>query len=266
MGCKLATLFASFTLLLAIALFANPQVVASDPIKEGLKGLQKQIEELRETQKVMQRDLQEIKALLQGRVGGAPNIPPPNLTVSLGGGPLKGDKNAKLTLIEFSDYQCPFCARHFRETLPQMEREYINTGKLKYVLRDFPLEAIHKDALKAAEAANCAGEQGKYWEMHDRLFQNQNELEVKHFPKHVNALGLDLSAFRKCLNGGKHAAKIRRDIEEGQKAGVKGTPTFFLGVQDSDSQTIKVLTVIHGAQPYAQFKEAFEAALSQLKK
>src|SRR5574341_934775 len=114
----------------------------SDPISEGLKGLQKQIEDLRETQKVIQRDLQEIKAMLQGRVG-APNIPPPSLTVSVASSPFKGDNNAKLTLIEFSDYQCPFCARHFRETLPQIEREYINTGKIKYVLREFPIESIH---------------------------------------------------------------------------------------------------------------------------
>ena len=113
---------------------------------------------------------------------------------------------------------------------------------------------------------SCAGEQGKYWEMHDRLFENQNQLGVEELPKHAQAIGLNLLAFQRCLDSGKQAAEIRKDVEDGQRAGVGGTPTIFLGVRDSDSQTIKVLRVIVGAQPYAQFKEAIESALSQVKK
>lgn len=250
---------------LTTLLFANPGVAASDPIKEELRGLQKQIEDIRETQRAVQKELQEIKALLQGRVS-APSLPPPNLTVNVGNRPVKGNQSTKLTLVEFSDYQCPFCARHFRETLPQIEKDYITTGKLKYVLRDFPLESIHKDAFKAHETANCAGEQGKYWEMHDRLFQNQNQLGVADLPKHAQAIGLDIMPFQQCLNSGKQAGKIRKDMDDGQRAGVQGTPTFFLGFEEPDGKTIKVLSGIVGAYPYAQFKQAIEAALNQTRK
>lgn len=128
-----------------------------EPTREEQKGLQKQIDELKETQNTLQKELQEIKALLQGRVG-APNLPPPNLTVNTGNRPIKGDQNTTLTLVEFSDYQCSFCGQFFKETLPKIEQEYILTGKLKYVLRDFPLEVIHQDAFKAAQATKCAGE------------------------------------------------------------------------------------------------------------
>lgn len=251
-------------LCLAVVL-CSPLNAQSEATREELKGLQKQIEAFRETQKDIQKNLQEIKALLQGRAA-PPNLPPQDLTVSLGNKPVKGDKNAKLTLMEFSDYQCPFCSRSFRETLPQIEKEYVLTGKLKYILRDFPIESIHRNAFKAAEAANCAGGQGKYWEMHDRLFANQQALNLRDLSLHAEALGLNLSIFKGCLDSGKQASEIRKDMEDGQKAGVQGTPTFFVGVQDSSSQAIRVLRVIRGAQPYAQFKEAIEWALTQTAK
>ncbi len=248
------------------ALFFNTSLSAqSEGIRERPKGLQEQINELKETQKAILKELQETKNILQGRAA-QPNLPPLNLTVSIDGSPFKGNESTKLTLIEFSDYQCPFCARHFRETLPQVEREYINTGKIKYVLRDFPIESIHKDAFKAAESARCAGEQGKYWEMHDRLFYNQSLLGTAELPKHAQAIGLSLSSFQQCLEGGKYAAQIRRDIEEGRSVGVNGTPSFFLGVKDSDSQSIKVLRMIVGAQPYGQFKQAIEEILREIAK
>ncbi|TAJ83569.1 DsbA family protein [bacterium] len=262
---RLECTFVAYLIFLSSNLLTGSVIAQTDPTREELKGLQKQIETLNEGQKSMQKDLQEIKTLLQGRAA-PPNLPPQDLTVSLGNKPVKGDKNAKLTLVEFSDYQCPFCSRSFRETLPQIEKEYVLTGKLKYILRDFPIESIHKDAFKAAEAANCAGEQGKYWEMHDRLFQNQNQLGVEELPKHAQAIGLNGSTFQQCLDSGKQATEVRKDMEDGQKAGVQGTPTFLLGIQDSDSQAIKVLRVIVGAQPYAQFKEAVESVLSQVKK
>ena len=156
-------------------------------------------------------------------------------------------------MVEFSDYQCPFCSRHFREVWPQLEREYVATGKVKYVLRDFPLEAIHPQAFKASEAANCAGEQGKYWEMHDRLFANQNALGPKELPNHAQALRLDTANFQQCPDNGKQAGKIRNDLTDGQKAGVAGTPTFFLGLTDQNNPNVKALRIIRGAQPYAAF-------------
>lgn len=132
------------------------------------------------------------------------------------------------------------------------------------MIRDFPLESIHKQAFKAHEAASCAGEQGKYLEMVTQLFANQKALELKDFPDHAKALGLDLSAFEQCLNSGRHAAEIRQDMADGSRAGVKGTPTFLLGfTQPNDS--VKALTIIRGAQPYAQFKKAIDALLASQK-
>lgn len=146
--------------------------------------------------------------------------------------------------------------------MPQIESEYIKTGKLKYVARDFPLESIHKNAFKAAEAAHCAGEQGKFWEMHAGLFANQRALGLSDLANHAQALGLDMPKFQQCLDSGKHAAAIRKDLADGQKAGVTGTPGFFLGVTDPNDQRVKVSRVLKGAQPYASFKEAIDSLLS----
>ena len=252
-------------IIIVIAIIAiGGQVGAQQPTREELKRLQRQMDDLKESQNAIHKELQEIKTLLQGRQG-PPNVPPQPTKVSTDDDPIKGDKNAKLTLIEFSDYQCPFCGRFFAEALPRIEKEYISTGKLRYVFRDFPIESIHRDAFKAHEAANCAGEHGKYWEMHDRLFQNQNQLGVQELPKHAEAIGVNLSSFQTCLNSGKYGSEIRKDMEDGIRAGVNGTPTFFLGIQDSEDQIIKVLKTFVGAQPYEQFKIAIEEALRELK-
>jgi protein-disulfide isomerase len=166
--------------------------------------------------------------------------------------------------MEFSDYQCPFCGKAFQETLPLIERDYIRTGKLRYVFRDFPL-SIHKDAPKAAEAANCAGEQGSYWKMHDQLFLNQKALGLKDLPRYAGAIGLDPVRFQECLDSGKHAGEVQKDMEEGRAAGVTGTPSFFLGVAEGP-KTMRVQKQIVGAQPYDVIKAAIEEALAALKK
>lgn len=228
---------------------------------EELNALRRDIEGLKQGQSAIQKELQEIKSLLQGRVA-TPPPEPQNVVLNLKDDPFKGEKNAKVTLVEFSDYQCPFCARHVRETLPPLEREYIATGKIKYVFRNFPIASIHPLAFKAHEAANCSGEQEKYWEMHDRLFANSTALGLKDLSQHARALALDLAKFQACLDSGKHAGKINRDLAEGQKAGVKETPTFFLGLTEPNDTQITAVKIIRGAQPYAAFKQAIESLLS----
>jgi protein-disulfide isomerase len=116
------------------------------------------------------------------------------------------------------------------------------------VRRDFPLVSIHQNAFKAAEAANCAGEQEKYWEMHGRLFAHQNQLGMNQLPAHAKAIGIDMELFEQCFSGSQEAA-VRRDVEDGLKAGVQGTPTVFLGVRDGESQNIKVLRMIVARSP-----------------
>jgi len=245
-------------ILLLSLLHAQPGRTQSS---EELNALRKDIEGLKQGQSAIQKELQEIKSLLQSRAA-TPPPEPQNVVLNLKDDPFKGEKNAKVTLVEFSDYQCPFCARHVRETLPPLEREYITTGKIKYVFRNFPIASIHPLAFKAHEAANCSGEQEKYWEMHDRLFANSTALGLKDLSQHARALALDLAKFQACLDSGKHAGKINRDLAEGQKAGVKGTPTFFLGLTEPNDTQITAVKIIRGAQPYAAFKQAIESLLS----
>ncbi len=181
-------------------------------------------------------------------------------TISVEDAPFKGDKNARVTLVEFADYQCPFCARYFRETLAQIEKDYIETGKVKYVFRDFPLKS-HTQAFKAAQAAYCAGEQGKYWDMHARLFSVE-PTDWQDLSHYTQPLGLDASKFQRCLNSDQSAAKVRKDLADGQKAGVKATPTFFLGLTEPNGSPIKAIKEIVGARPYTTFKDALDSLLT----
>lgn len=175
--------------------------------------------------------------------------------------PFLGPKNAKVTIIEFSDYQCPFCRSFWRNTLEQIKTEYINSGKsVKFVYRDFPLSQIHPLAQKYAEAAECAGDQGKYWEMHDKIFQEQDKLgqgtigtyTVDDIKKWARELGLNGSEFNQCLDSGKHAEEVKKDFDDGVAAGVNGTPTFFINGQ-----------VLVGAQPFESFKTIIDQELGK---
>lgn len=221
--------------------------------------LKKDIQALKEGQQAIQKDLQEIKKLIASRPASPAAGPDQalNAIISVEGEPFKGDKNAKLTLVEFSEFQCPFCGRHVRDTYPQIDKEYVQTGKVKYVFADLPLESIHKNAFKASEAAHCAGEQNKFWEMHDRLFANQNSLEPAMLTSHAQAIGVDPKKFQACLDSGKFAGDIRKNIAEANKFGITGTPTTVIGYTQPDSK-IKILKVIKGAQNIAAFKEALD--------
>ena len=164
---------------------------------------------------------------------------------------VQGDANAPVTIVEFSDFQCPYCGRNFEQTYPQIKKLYIDTGKVKYVMRDFPLN-VHPEAQKAAEAAGCAEEQGKFWEMHDKLFSNQQDLSVANEKTWAQEIGLDTKKFGECLDSGKRAAEVQKDIQDGQAYGVSGTPAFFInGVP------------LVGAQPFAAFQQVIEQELAQ---
>jgi protein-disulfide isomerase len=131
---------------------------------------------------------------------------------------------------------------------------------------DFPLESIHPKAFKAHESGNCAGDQGKFWEMHERIFENNRALELKDLKGHAETIGLNLEEFQECMDSGKHVDEIRKDIAEGKKAGVRGTPTFFLGLTGPDDTKIKATKLIRGAQAFPSFKTAIDELLSEKKK
>jgi protein-disulfide isomerase len=165
-----------------------------------------------------------------------------------------GQPDAPVTIVEFSDYQCPFCERHFLETWPQLRAEFIETGRVRYVFKDLPLTNIHPQAPKAAEAARCAGEQGAYWDMHDQIFRGQSEWagkdnHVEVLKSYAAELGLDTTAFNACLDSGRWASAVDADLQEGMGLGVRGTPTFFI-----DGYPLV------GAQPFDIFARAIPLA------
>src|SRR5262245_31619718 len=242
------------------ALFWAPGVSAQ-PADDTVNALRNEIEALKAGQAALQRQLEEIRAILLRAREGPLVETPSNLDLSLEGVPTRGADAARLVVVEFTDYQCPFCARHVRQTIPQLDAEYVKPGKVRYAVRDFPLEAVHRQALRAAEAAHCAGEQNEFWAMHERLFSNQRALAPDDLRAHAQALGLDLARFDACLQGGDQAARVRRDLSDGMAAGVRGTPTFFVGVQEPGSTKVRVLRVFRGAVPFTTFKTALDEAL-----
>lgn len=181
----------------------------------------------------------------------AQNPSPSNIEVSADDDPFKGSADAPITIIEFSDFECSFCARFTADALPQLIKTYIDTGKVKLVFRDYPLP-FHKNAQKAAEAAECAVEQGKFWEYHDKVFANQNSLGVTSLKQYAKDLGLDSAKFDQCLDSGKMAQEVKKDFSDGTAYGVDGTPTFFIN-------GVKLV----GAQPLEAFAQIIEQELQK---
>jgi protein-disulfide isomerase len=237
---------------------------------EDVKSLRRDLDAVRDSQKIIQGQLDTVLKLLQQGAGAAAPAPGgmpaafKEAMLSIDGAPVLGDKNAKVAIVEFSDYQCPFCGRNFQQTFPEINTDYIKTGKVKYIFRDFPLD-FHPFALKASEAARCAGEQGKYWEMHDTLFKNQSALQADNLVQYAKDSGADGAQFKTCLDSGKETAKVKADQAAGQKAGVSGTPGFFVGTTQTDPKTIKATKFINGAMPYASFKDAIDTLLAEAK-
>ena len=182
--------------------------------------------------------------------------------VNIEGDPVMGDKDAKVTVVEFADYQCPYCGYSYQQIYPSLVAEYVKTGKVKYVFHDFPLEQIHSNAFNASQAARCAGDQDKYWEMHNKLFQNQKSLDAKGLSDSAQAVGLDATKFQQCLASGKYQAKIRSSVEAATTIGVRGTPTFLLGLSGPNGTTFKATRRVGGAMSYASLKAAIDALLS----
>jgi protein-disulfide isomerase len=177
--------------------------------------------------------------------------PPPvqRVEVSVDGAPFKGAAKAPVTIVEFSDFHCPFC-RQVLPTLTQLDSKY--GKKIKLVFRDFPIESLHPGATKAHEAARCANEQGKFWAYHDKLFDSPPKSSPEIFKELARQVGLDTTGFDTCLDSGKYQAAITKDIEEGNRAGVTGTPAFFINGR-----------IISGAQPVEAFARIIDDELSR---
>jgi protein-disulfide isomerase len=239
----------------------------SPPYEQDTAALRREIEALKAQQAEMQKDLDAIRAFLQQMIVEKAQAGMVNAPIVVAGEPAKGSAAARMMMVEVSDYHCPFCRRHTLTTQPQIDAEYINTGKLRYVFIDYPIDQLHPDAFKAHEAANCAGDQGKYWEMHAKLFESpppRDSLQlVPQLVSQAQAVGLDAGKFRACFDGGKYAAPVRDNVARMQALGVDSTPTFLIGLTPAAGQPMKVVKVVRGAVPYPQFKAALDGVLSQ---
>ena len=243
--------------ILTCTLVAGPAQAAS---REDFEALRREIEVLKNGQDAMAADVAEIKKLLEP-LRQPPPIRPVEGVVDTHGAPEKGGADARVALIEFSDFQCPFCKRHVDETLPQLDKDYVATGKVRYIFMDYPLESIHPEAFKAAEASHCAADQQRFWELHDRMFASQDSLIPDQLVEHAKALGLDANRFKQCLDSGQYAARVKASIAEGEKFGVSATPAVLLGTVEGGK--IQARRLVLGALPYAAFQEELDNLLSE---
>lgn len=178
------------------------------------------------------------------------HLRPPSVPVAYDPARVKGDPKAPVTIVEFSDFQCPYC-KTAQTTLKHILTQY--NGRVKLAFKDFPLRKIHPEAQAAAEAARCAGEQGKFWEFHDALFADQSKQTGADLAAHARTLGLDEKSFEACLATGRYTPKVDADLQEGTKLGITGTPAFFInGV------------FLSGAQPQAEFEKVIDSQLTFL--
>ena len=239
---------------------------------DEIAALRREVQSLKAQQQAMERDLQAIKSLLQGLAGQRAQAPDAdsfvNKSIKLDGEPTRGDAAAKITVVEVSDYHCPFCRRQTLQVLPKLMADYVNNGKIKYVFVDYPIAQLHPDAFKSHEAAACAGDQGKYWQMHDLLFTNSPARDAAQLTANANLIGVDTKKFEACLNGGNggtHAAAIRESVARMQQLGVDGTPLTLIGLTPAPGAPMKIVSSVYGAKPYPEFKAAVDAALAQAK-
>jgi len=245
--------------LMIVVLAVAARAQASQDTPRDLAALTADLEGIKADLETVKSQLAQVLHLLSQRPAGGGVATTGPVRTSVADAPTLGNADAPITLVEFSDYQCPFCQRFFATTLPALKTDYIDTGKIRYVFRDYPLE-MHALARQAAEAAHCAGEQGKYWEMHDALFQNQGALAPPQLAEHAGAVGVDGAAFAACLSSGRFAARVARGLVDGAAAGVQGTPAFVVG--RTQAGDVVEGTPIRGAQPLETFRRIIDQLLA----
>jgi protein-disulfide isomerase len=232
-------------------------------LSEDISRLKKDIEALKANQKQLIGQIGEITRLLREHTTIRSVFqPPPSLEVR--GEPFRGDRAAGVAIIEYADFECPFCGSYERDVYPQLFENYIRTGKVKYFYRDLPAPS-HPRAMSAARAARCVGEQNKYWEMHDSLFAKQTVFTEAVLSERAAQLGIDMARFTDCLSSDKYADDIQERISEAQQIGIDGTPTFFLGTIGSNSEVVNIERSILGARPYKDFKTNLDDLLASAK-
>lgn len=212
--------------------------------------------------------LQELKGAAPRQAAQVPaaNIPQldplalPKETLTIAGAAAMGRADAPIIMIEFSDFQCPFCSRHVRGTFDQIKRDYVDTGKLRYVFRHYPIESLHPQAWSAARVTECAGRQGKFWPLHAAIFANQKQMSDADLQTYARNAGVNIAELQACVADPAVTAKIALDLDDGAHAGVSGTPMFFIGKIENGK--LRTLRRVNGADPFASFQQAFDSLLA----
>jgi protein-disulfide isomerase len=204
------------------------------------------------------QELRQIRLLLekQGRAAAPQEEQPTRAKISdLSGVSMLGKKDAPITIVEYTDYQCPFCQRFHVTAFPEIKRNYIDTGKVRFFSKDLPLD-FHPNAMRAAQAARCAGEQNKFWELRDVMGQNPDKLDMEHIVGFADGLKIDSKALRTCVDSGKYKEQVQSDVLEAMKVGANGTPTFVVGKSAGNGVDGELVV---GAIPYAQFDDKLKS-------
>jgi protein-disulfide isomerase len=235
--------------------YAQAQSRTKDQTQGDVAALRADVRALQAEQQQIISRLDELKQILQGN-----SQPPLVSSMSIRDETFRGDSSAHVAIVEYADFECPYCGEYERATFPQILNNYIATGKVKYFYRDLPLPG-HARAMPAARAARCAGEQGKYWEMHDSLFARQTALSAPALLDRAQTLGLDTAKFTECQSSEKYTADIQKNISDAQTMRIDGTPTFFLGVVEP-SGDVTISKRFSGTAPFDVFKSELDALLA----
>lgn len=236
--------------LLLAAVLALPAAAAEDP---GISRKQADeiLGELRQIRQILEK-----QAKLAQQAAQQPQEPAPQkVQLKIEGGFMLGAPDAPITMVEFTDYQCPFCQRFHSATFYELKKNYIDTGKVRFYSRDLPLD-FHPNAFRAAEAARCAGEQGQFWRMRDVLASNPSKLSAEQIHGYAEEIKLDGAKFKACLESGKFKKAIEDDVKAAQALGVNGTPSFIVGKTTAEGVDGELVV---GALPYAAFVEKLKA-------
>jgi protein-disulfide isomerase len=249
-------------LIAAVAIVAiSPSAPAQPPtetqaLKAEIESLKSEIDQLKKNQAAMLQQLGAIRDYLVRQ------NKPQNPEVDLKGAPMLGSPNAKFAIVEFTDYWCGFCSRFAKNTYPDIVKKYVDAGKVRYYVKDFPAQR----GPKVAEAAHCAAEQNKYFAMHDKLFANYGKYGDAELARYAQEIGADTAALTSCLASGKYEKQVQAGMEQGSTAGVEGTPTFLIGTVDpADPEKFKTVKTIVGAQPLESFESAIDGVIAGTK-
>jgi len=232
----------AFLLLAALPLAAQDKTITREQADEIIKEL-RQIRQLLEKQ--------------QAKPAGPQEEQPTRAKIpDLSAVSMLGNKDAPITIVEYTDYQCPFCQRFHLSAYPEIKKNYIDTGKARFYSKDLPLD-FHPNAMRAAQAAHCAGEQGKFWQLRDVMGSNPDKLDMGHIMGFAAELKLDTQKMQECINSEKYKARVESDVSEAMKLGANGTPAFIIGKSSGDGVDGELVV---GAMPYSMFDQKLRDA------